>query len=121
MRNIYPVIFILFLTACSNLSRSERDLRREFLAVTPIGTSMEESITRIKKKIKPKGGVFVRENNPCLEREKSRHQKGSHSLKVNLGWYYWGVTETTAIGEWCFNDRKNLIDIVVYKEFEDPR
>lgn len=106
-------------TACSNLSKSESKLRHNYLAITPPGTSMDEAVILIKKKIKPEGSLIVRENTPCLEREDAHRQKGTHSIRANLGWYYWGVMETPVYGEWCFNDNRELIDIIVYKNIDD--
>jgi hypothetical protein len=80
---------------------------------------MDEAIPLIKQKIKPEGSLLVREGVPCLDREEARFQKGSHSIKVNLGWYYWGTMETPVYGEWCFNDNKQLIEIIVYKNIDD--
>lgn len=105
--------------ACSNLSKSENTLRRQYLAITQPSISMDEAIVLIKTRIKPEGSLIVREGVPCLDRENTRLQKGSHSIKVNLGWYYWGVMETPVYGEWCFNDNKKLIDIIVYKNIDD--
>lgn len=117
-------ITILALTAlismaCSNLSKSESTLRHNYLAITQPGIDMGEAVRLIKKKIKPEGSLLVREFIPCLEKEKPRLQKGTHSIKVNLGWYYWGIMETPVYGEWCFNDNRQLIDIVVYKAIDD--
>lgn len=105
--------------ACSNLSKSESTLRHNYLAITQPGIDMEETVRLIKIKIKPEGSLLVRENTPCLDKEETKFQKGTHSIKVNLGWYYWGVMETPVYGEWCFNDNRHLIDIVVYKAIDD--
>jgi hypothetical protein len=105
--------------ACSHLSKSESTLRHNYLAITQPGISMEESVRLIKNKIKPDGGLMVREQVPCRDREEAKYQKGTHSIKVNLGWYYWGVMKTPVYGEWCFNDNRQLIDIVVYKAVDD--
>ena len=116
---IFLIITSLFLTACSNLSKSENTLRRNYLAITQPGIDMEETVVLIKKKIKPDGSLIVREGVPCLNKEEPHLQKGVHSIRVNLGWYYWGVMETPVYGEWCFNDRKKLIDIIVIKNIDD--
>jgi hypothetical protein len=113
------IITSIFLVACSNLSKSENTLRRNYLAITQPGISMDETIPLIKTRIKPEGSLIVREGIPCLDKEEARFQKGRHSIKVNLGWYYWGVMETPVYGEWCFNDDKKLIDIIVYKNIDD--
>ena len=105
--------------ACSNLSKSPSTLRHNYLAITQPGISMDEAVPLIKKKIKPEGSLLVREGVPCLDKEELSRQKGSHSIKVNLGWYYWGTVETPVYGEWCFNDNRQLIDIVVYKAIDD--
>ena len=107
------------LIACSNLSKSESTLRHNYLAITQPGISMEEAVTLIKTRIKPEGSLFVREGVPCLDREEVHRQIGRHSIRVNLGWYYWGVMETPVYGEWCFNDEKKLINIVVIKNIDD--
>ena len=120
MRFITYLIFIsTALTACSNLSKSPETLRHNYLAITQPGISMDETIPLIKKKIQPEGSLVVREGIPCLDREPLERQKGSHSIKVNLGWYYWGAMKTPVYGEWCFNDNKTLIDIIVYKAIDD--
>ena len=120
MRQLISLLIIsVFLAACSNLSKSSSTLRKNYLAVTQPGISMDEAISLIKKKIKPEGSLLVREGKPCLDKEELQHQKGTHSIKVNLGWYYWGTVETPVYGEWCFNDNKKLIDIVVYKAIDD--
>ena len=120
MRLILSLIVVgLSLMACSNLSKSPSTLRHNYLAITQPGISMDEAVPLIKKKIKPEGSLLVREGVPCLDKEEERHQKGAHSIKVNLGWYYWGTVETPVYGEWCFNDNKKLIDIVVYKAIDD--
>lgn len=106
-------------SACSNLSKSESTLRNNYLAITQPGINMDEAVTLIKKKIKPDGSLIVRENTPCLNREIADKQKGTHSIKVNLGWYYWGTINTPVYGEWCFNDDKKLMDIIVYKNIDD--
>ena len=113
------IITSVVLMACSNLSKSESTLRHNYLAITQPGISMDEAIPLIKKRIKPEGSLYVREGVPCLDKEEARFQKGSHSIKVNLGWYYWGVMETPVYGEWCFNDIRKLIDIIVYKNIDD--
>jgi hypothetical protein len=110
---------VVFCVACSNLSKSESTLRHNYLAITQPGIDMEEAVRLIKKKIKPEGSLIVRENVPCLNKEELKFQKGTHSIQVNLGWYYWGVMETPVYGEWCFNDNRQLIDIVVYKAIDD--
>ena len=106
-------------TACSRLSKSENTLRHNYLAITPPGTDMDRAVQLIKQRIKPEGALLVRNNTPCLEREATSAQIGVHSIKVNLGWYYWGVMQTPVIGEWCFNDEKKLVDIVVRKQLDD--
>ena len=111
----------LFCISCSHLSRSEDDLRQQYLAITEPGINMEQAVSLIKKKIQPEGELQVRTNTPCLDREKPALQKGSASIKVNLGWYFWGVTRTTTYGEWCFNEFDHLVDIVVYKSFDDQQ
>lgn len=113
------IVISVFLTACSNLSKSPETLRHNYLAITQPGISMDETIPLIKRKIQPEGTLVVREGTPCLDRESPERQKGSHSIKVNLGWYYWGVMKTPVYGEWCFNDNKTLIDIIVYKAIDD--
>ncbi|MDH3343502.1 MAG: hypothetical protein OEM07_07255 [Gammaproteobacteria bacterium] len=113
------ILIALSVTACSNLSKSESTLRKNYLAITLPGTSMDEAIPLIKRKIKPEGSLLVREGKPCLDKEEARLQKGAHSIKVNLGWYYWGTVNTPVYGEWCFNDNKKLIDIIVYKAIDD--
>lgn len=115
------IITSIFLIACSNLSKSESTLRHNYLAITQPGISMDEAIPLIKTRIKPEGSLIVREGVPCLDREVSHLQKGSHSIKVNLGWYYWGVMKTPVFGEWCFNDDRKLIDIIVYKNIDDSQ
>jgi len=118
-----PVLTALFCAAigagCSNLSKSESTLRHNYLAITQPGIDMEAAVQLIKTKIKPEGSLFVRENVPCLDKQEAKFQKGTHSIKVNLGWYYWGVMETPVYGEWCFNDNRQLIDIIVYKAVDD--
>lgn len=109
-----------FCFACSPLSRPDRDLRSEYLAITQPGINMDTAVRLIKNKIHPEGELLVRRNTPCLEREAPSQQKGSASIKVNLGWYYWGATRTHTYGEWCFNDSDRLIDIIVYKSFDEP-
>lgn len=113
------IITSLSLAACSNLSKSPATLRHNYLAITQPGISMDEAVLLIKKKIKPEGSLMVREGKPCLDKEDVKNQKGTHSIKVNLGWYYWGTVETPVYGEWCFNDNKKLIDIIVYKAIDD--
>ena len=113
------VLISLSATACSNLSKSSSTLRKNYLAITLPGISMDEAVPLIKKKIKPEGSLLVREGKPCLAKEEVPHQKGVHSIKVNLGWYYWGTVKTPVYGEWCFNDNKKLIDIIVYKAIDD--
>lgn len=113
------IVISVFLTACSNLSKSPETLRHNYLAITQPGISMDETIPLIKKKIQPEGALMVREGTPCLDKESLELQKGSHSIKVNLGWYYWGVMKTPVYGEWCFNSNKTLIDIIVYKAIDD--
>jgi hypothetical protein len=105
--------------ACSHLSQSDSDLRRQYLAITEPGIDISTAVSLIKSKIHPEGELMVRDNTPCLEREAPAQQKGSSSIKVNLGWYYWGATRTNTYGEWCFNDAGRLIDIVVYKAFDE--
>lgn len=120
MRLVFVLIITsFFLMACSHLSKSENTLRRNYLVITQLGISMGEAIPLIKTRIKPEGSLIVREGVPCLDKEETRLQKGSHSIKVNLGWYYWGVMETPVYGEWCFNDNRKLIDIIVYKNIDD--
>ncbi len=120
MRLVISLIIVsLSLAACSNLSKSPATLRHNYLAITQPGISMDEAVLLIKKKIKPEGSLLVREGKPCLDKEDIQYQKGTHSIKVNLGWYYWGTVETPVYGEWCFNDNKKLIDIVVYKAIDD--
>jgi len=113
------IIITVSLAACSNLSKSTSTLRHNYLAITQPGISLDEAIPLIKRKIKPEGSLLVREGKPCLDREESHLQKGVHSIKVNLGWYYWGTVNTPVYGEWCFNDNKKLIDIIVYKAIDD--
>lgn len=120
MRLVISLIMVsLSLTACSNLSKPSSTLRYNYLAITQPGISMDETIPLIKKKIKPEGSLMVREGVPCLNKEKIQRQKGVHSIKVNLGWYYWGTVNTPVYGEWCFNENKKLIDIIVYKAIDD--
>ena len=113
------ILIALSTTACSNLSKSSNTLRKNYLAITLPGTSMDEVVPLIKKKIKPEGSLLIREGKPCLDKEEAHRQKGVHSIKVNLGWYYWGTVNTPVYGEWCFNDNKKLIDIIVYKAIDD--
>lgn len=105
--------------ACSSLSQSESTLRNRYLAITQPGINMDEAVILIKRKIKPSGALTVRENRPCLEREAGHRQKGVHSIKVNLGWYYWGSMETPVYGEWCFNENRQLLDIIVRKNIDE--
>jgi len=120
MRQITSLILTgVILTACSHLSKSESTLRRNYLAITQPGISMDETVPLIKRKIKPEGSLIVREGVPCLDKEEARRQKGRHSIRVNLGWYFWGTVKTPVIGEWCFNDDRKLIDIIVYKNIDD--
>lgn len=120
MRFFISVFVIgLSLAACSNLSKSPSTLRHNYLAITQPGISMDEAIPLIKKKIKPEGSLIVHEGRPCLSKEERHLQKGVHSIEVNLGWYYWGAVKTPVYGEWCFNENKKLIDIVVYKAIDD--
>ena len=113
------IIISMSLTACSNLSKSTSTLRHNYLAITQPGISMDDAVPLIKRKIKPEGSLLVREGTPCLDREEIHLQKGVHSIKVNLGWYYWGTVKTPVYGEWCFNDNKKLVDIIVYKAIDD--
>ena len=106
-------------SACSSLSKSESTLRSNYLAITQPGINMDEAIVLIKKKIKPEGSLIVRENTPCLNREATARQIGTHSVRVNLGWYYWGTVETPVYGEWCFNEDRQLMDIIVRKNIDD--
>jgi len=106
--------------ACSPLSRPDNDLRSEYLTITEPGINLDTAVKLIKNKIHPEGELLVRRNTPCLEREAPSRQKGSSSIKVNLGWYYWGATRTNTYGEWCFDDSDRLIDIIVYKSFDEP-
>ncbi|MDH5387379.1 MAG: hypothetical protein OEY06_02890 [Gammaproteobacteria bacterium] len=120
MRLVISLIIVsLSLAACSNLSKSASTLRHNYLAITSPGISMDETIPLIKKKIKPEGSLLIREGIPCLDKEEIQHQKGAHSIRVNLGWYYWGTVNTPVYGEWCFNDNKKLIDIIIYKAIDD--
>jgi hypothetical protein len=105
--------------ACSHLSQSESDLRREYLSITEPGIDISTAVSLIKSKIHPEGELIVRNSTPCLERESPDRQKGSASIRVNLGWYYWGVARTNTYGEWCFNDAGRLIDIIVYRSFDE--
>lgn len=117
--NINLVILSLSLVACSNLSKSPDTLRHNYLAITEPGITMDEAIPLIKNKIQPKGSLLIRENIPCLDKDEISRQKGSHSIKVNLGWYYWGTVNTPVYGEWCFNENKILTDVIVYKIIDD--
>jgi len=109
----------LAVLACSHISQPDSDLRNQYLAITEPGIDLSTAVSLIKSKIKPEGELLVRDNTPCLERESLDKQKGSSSIKVNLGWYYWGATRTNTFGEWCFNDAGRLIDIIVYKAFDE--
>lgn len=113
------ILISLSLAACSTLSKSPSTLRSNYLVITQPGISMDETIALIKKKIQPEGSLIVRQGKPCLDREEIQRQKGTHSIKVNLGWYYWGTVNTPVYGEWCFNDNKKLIDIIIYKAIDD--
>jgi len=113
------IITSVSFSACSNLSKSEHTLRHNYLAITQPGIDMDEAVILIKTRIKPEGSLYVREGVPCRDREELRFQKGTHSIKVNLGWYFWGVEKTPVFGEWCFNDDKKLMDIIVYKNIDD--
>lgn len=105
--------------ACSDLyKKSDSDLRSEYLAITQPGTSMDEAVNLIKKKIHPEGPLDIRRNVPCQEREDASKQIGTHSIKVDLGWYYWGATKANKIGEWCFNADEKLINIIVYNSID---
>lgn len=120
MRLVISLIIIsLSSVACSNLSKSPDTLRSNYLAITQPGIGMDEAVLLIKSKIKPKGSLMVREGTPCLDKEEIQRQKGTHSIKVNLGWYYWGAVNTPVYGEWCFNDNKKLIDIIIHKDIDD--
>ena len=119
MRIVYLALLGLALTGCSNLSKSPETLRHNYLAITLHGTSMDEAVRLIKTKIKPEGSLYERAGVPCLEKEELSRQKGAHSIKVDLGWYYWGVVKTHMYGEWCFNDNENLIDIIVYRDIDE--
>ena len=120
MRRLVLLSSLSLLTlACSHLSQSEDDLRRQYLAITEPGIDIDTAISLIKNRIHPDGELLVRNNTPCLEREALAQQKGHSSLKVNMGWYFWGVTRTITYGEWCFNDAGRLIDIIVYKSFDE--
>ena len=119
MRFISLILISLFLAACSNLSKSPQTLRHNYLAITQPGISMDEAVPLIKKKITPDGSLFFRVGVPCLEKEELPQQKGFHSIKVDLGWYYWGTIETHMYGEWCFNENRKLIDIIVYRSIDD--
>ena len=119
MRIIYLTLMALLLTGCSNLSKSPETLRHNYLAITLHGTSMEQAVPLIKQKIKPEGSLLVRKGVPCLDKEELSRQKGAHSIKVDLGWYYWGVVKTHMYGEWCFNENEKLIDIIVYRDIDD--
>jgi hypothetical protein len=101
--------------------RTDSALRRQYLAITQPGIGLEAAVTLIKKQIHPEGALQVRHHVPCLEREEAALRKGAHSIKVNLGWYYWGVTRAERIGEWCFNDHDHLIDIIIYTSVDDVR
>ena len=113
------IIASMCLAACSNLSKSESTLRHNYLAITQPGIGMEEAVKLIKTRIKPEGSLYVREGVPCLDKEDVHRQIGRHSIRVNLGWYYWGVMKTPVYGEWCFNDNKKLINIVIIKNIDD--
>ena len=115
MRIIFLSLIALSLASCSSLNKSPETLRHNYLVITPYGTSMDDAVPLIKKKIKPEGSLLVRRGVACLEKEEAHKQKGSHSIKVDLGWFYWGVVKTNMIGEWCFNDDEKLQDIIVYR------
>ena len=118
-RIVFLSSLCLFSVACSHLSQSDDDLRRQYLAITEPGISMAAAVDLIKSKIQPEGELLIRNNTPCREREAEQQQLGSASIKVNLGWYFWGVARTITYGEWCFNDADRLIDVIVYKSFDE--
>ncbi len=111
----------LFASGCSHLSQPDEDLRRQYLAITEPGISIKTAVDLIKQRVQPEGELLVRANTPCLARESKEKQKGSASIKANMGWYYWGATRTTTYGEWCFNENNQLIDVIVYKSFDGHR
>ncbi len=119
MRFIILTLISLSLLACSSLSKSPETLRHNYLVITPYGISMDEAVPLIKKQIAPKGSLYVRNNKACLDKEELSKQKGRHSIKVDLGWYYWGSVQTNMYAEWCFNSDEKLIDIIVYRSIED--
>lgn len=119
MRGFILLSSICLLAACSHLSQPDDDLRRQYLAVTEPGIGIDTAVDLIKRRLQPEGELLVRASTPCLARESKEKQRGSASIKANMGWYYWGVTRTTTYGEWCFNENNQLIDVIVYKSFDD--
>ena len=53
-----------FCFACSPLSRPDKDLRSEYLAITQPGINMDTAVRLIKNKIHPEGELLVRQQYP---------------------------------------------------------
>jgi len=116
-------VYLLF-TVILNPSRGV--IKNELLKVTPIGTSMEDVISAIESKNKWKiryidyesGYRIDKYGNPDFTYMPQFYTVvGEKSIEVFIGVYLKGIYVSAY---YAFDENSNLIDILVYKEWDLP-
>ena len=119
------VVLVIIISVLSNpLIRSSKQIRKDLLKLTPVGTSMEDVLSVIENNKKwivrmtdEDSGYFINENGVMIHALPgiSHTVVGKKSIRVFLGKYFMGVYVDAWYG---FDENSNLIDIGVFKEYD---
>lgn len=120
----FSIILLVYLLFAVLLNPSVGRIRKNLLKITPIGTSMEDVIAAVESNEKWKidyinedSGYMVDENGNIWRNWMfgSYTVIGEKSIGVSLGIYLKGIYVSAYYG---FDENSNLIDILVYKEWD---
>lgn len=131
MRRVLKLTFLALLVALVSLAgyavggrffslrRTSEEIRQALLVETPIGSSFEEALQRLRER----GYSPAPSNNGFYRQEAGQLPTtvGVSSIRVTLGDYWWiPFLNTTVTGFWGFDSNGRLIDVWVWNTTDSP-
>ncbi len=103
-----------------NLRLPEEKIRAEILGYTPVGSSVDEVLIFVKKRLENKEKVepFQEKKHGVYDRH-TKKSVGKSEIQVWIGTYGFNpLKRTDVFVSWAFDENDKLIDIIVEKEID---
>ena len=107
----------IFAVSCTlnPLRKSEEDIRTAILEITPIGMSINDTLSAIENKGWISDGINHLRGVSSVEIQALNETVGSKSIKANVG-EYTIFFETRVLVWWAFDEDSKLLDVFVRKD-----